>query len=743
MLPTLTMNAEERVDTSRVYDLDEVVVVAQPKEVQKLRRQPLQSTLFTGHDLRQLGVNDMSRLAAFVPSMSIPAYGSRLTSSTYVRGIGSRTGNAAVGVYYDNIPLSDKSQFNRHFYQIDRVDVLRGPQGTLYGMNAEGGLMRIYTKNPMHYQGTDMRLSLATGLQTDVELAHYHRPSDSFAFSTAVFYAGQKGFFDNDNLDEHADLSNEFGGRLRMMWQPARQWTIDFTSEYQYVNQNAFPYGEYDSQTKHFSDPRTTIVNGYKRQMVNSGLHLSYSLPSLLFSSVTSHQYLYDQMDMDQDYLPEDFFRLCQRQRMNAITQEFTMRSRGSRSWNHSSGVIFSHEWLKTDGPVFFGDDMNRMIVSNMGMPESVAKILTISDNSVPGHFRTPLLNIGVYHESNISLGAGWTATIGLRYDYQRAKIDYATRSVFTLSGDGMMQMGPAIIPVKFQSSFQSILESSVANDYHQLLPKLGLTWQFDDGNVYAVVSKGFRAGGYNIQMFSDVFSQEQKEIGAGFAAMMKGDMTVEHDDDYYKEVAETITYKPETSWNYELGTHLNLFGGSVHADAAVYYMRVNDLQLSIMAGEQGLGRKMVNAGRSSSCGFELALRGNAVANRLSWAATYSFTHTSLRDYHHNYVPFIPLHTFSALADYRLGKFTIGLNVSGNGKTYWDADNAYSQNLYATLGAHVGFDLGMVKLNIWGRNLTDTRYNTMLVNSSIDGTTRSFVQQGNPLQLGADVSLSF
>ena len=113
MLPTLTMNAEERVDTSRVYDLDEVVVVAQPKEVQKLRRQPLQSTLFTGHDLRQLGVNDMSRLAAFVPSMSIPAYGSRLTSSTYVRGIGSRTGNAAVGVYYDNIPLSDKSQFNR------------------------------------------------------------------------------------------------------------------------------------------------------------------------------------------------------------------------------------------------------------------------------------------------------------------------------------------------------------------------------------------------------------------------------------------------------------------------------------------------------------------------------------------------------------------------------------------------------------------------------------------------------
>ena len=749
VFPFVCANAVERVDTAKVYDLDEVIVVSQPKESVKLRRQPLSSTVFTDNELKSLNVRDITGLSYFVPSMSIPAYGSRLTSSTYMRGIGSRSGNPAVGVYYDNIPLVNKSSFNSHFYGIDRVDVLRGPQGTLYGMNTEGGLMRVYSKNPMNYQGTDLRLSLATGLQSDVEIAHYHRPSDKFAFSTSAFYSGQKGFFDNTYINKHADLSNEFGGKARLVWLPADGWNIDFTTDYQYVNQNGFPYGEYDSETKHFNEPQTTLLNGYKRQMVNSGLHVTYTTPSLLFASTTSHQYLYDQMVMDQDYLPEDYLQLEQRQKMNAITQELSLRSLGGGKWNHASGVFFSKQWLKTDGPVYFGEAMNNKILTNMGMPAAMAQMLTISDNYVPGTFRTPQWNVGVYHESHIKLFDLLTLTLGLRYDYQKVSIDYATQSMFTLTGKGTMMMpgqgGQMIqIPVDFTSKFVSRLENQTDKGYSELLPKFGLTLDLGSGsNLYAVVSKGFRAGGYNIQMFSDIFSNEQREIGKGFAAMAKGDMTVEHTAEDYAKVEETITYKPETSWNYELGTHLNLFGGKLHADAAVYYMRVRDLQLSVMAGDYGYGRQMINAGRSSSCGLELSLRGTALDNRFTWAATYGYTHSQLLDYEDNQVPFIPTHTFSAMTDYRIGKFTFGLNVAGNGPTYWDVDNEYRQKLYATLGAHAMVDFGCIKLNVWGRNLTDTKYNTMLVNSSIDGTKRSFAQQGNPLQVGADIIMHF
>ena len=135
-------------DTSRVVDLDEVVVVAQPKEQTRLRLQPLSSSVFGSEQMQQLNVRDLSQLSQYVPSFSMPAYGSRLTSSMYMRGIGSRINNPAVGVYYDNIPLMSKAAFNNHFYMLDRVDILRGPQGTLYGQNTEGGLVRIYSKNP-------------------------------------------------------------------------------------------------------------------------------------------------------------------------------------------------------------------------------------------------------------------------------------------------------------------------------------------------------------------------------------------------------------------------------------------------------------------------------------------------------------------------------------------------------------------------------------------------------------------
>ena len=193
--------------TSRVIDLDEVVVVSQPKENLRLRHLPLSSSVLTTKEMDNLNIRDLSQLSAYVPSFTMPAYGSRLTSSMYVRGIGSRIGSPAVGVYADNRPLVNKSAFNSHFYQIERVDVLRGPQGTLYGMNTEGGVVRMYSKNPMNNQGTDIRLGIGTGLYGNAELSHRFKLGDRLAFSVSAFYNGQKGFFENTNLGKASPLA--------------------------------------------------------------------------------------------------------------------------------------------------------------------------------------------------------------------------------------------------------------------------------------------------------------------------------------------------------------------------------------------------------------------------------------------------------------------------------------------------------------------------------------------------------
>ena len=787
--PVDDLTNEALTDTSKVVDLDEVVVVAQPKEQVRLRLQPVSSNVFGSEQLQQLNVHDLSQLSQYVPSFVMPAYGSRLTSSMYVRGIGSRVNSPAVGLYYDNIPLMSKAAFNNHFYMLDRVDILRGPQGTLYGQNTEGGLVRIYSKDPMRYQGTDIRLGIGNGLYRNVEAAHYHRSSDKFAFTVAGFYSGLKGFINNQNFDEKNDKSLEAGGKLRLIFQPSQQLKFDWTADYQWVSQNGFGYGEMNLADNSVTDPATTVMNSYKRNMLNTGLNISYNTDKYLFTSTTSYQFLQDRMLMDQDYMVPDYLRLEQRQKMNALTQEFVLRSHDKSNWQHTSGLFGSYQWLRTDAPVYFGDaitapignaitnamqgamrqsmyprmyqQMYEQMLQQMlaqGMPEAAAAasaakaaeaaankavesaiggVTMSAEMAVPESFKTPSMTFAAYHESNILLGDRFKLTLGLRFNVDKVKIEYDALAYMNMTG------GTA----ERQATYH--LTSHVVDNrqktYTQLLPKLGLTYSLDKnlGNIYALVSKGYRAGGYNIQMFSDVL---QTELNAHQQDAMRGDYDVEHTTQDYDNIEETIAYKPEESWNYEIGTHLNLFDGMAHFDLALYYMQIRNQQLSIMEPNSNYGRMMVNAGKSHSCGLETTLRGRALDNTLDWGLTYAFTNAKFDEYDtykDNYVPFVPQHTFSAMADYHIGKFTLGANVAGQGKTWWDEANTYSQKLYATLGAHADYDFGPVIVSLWGRNLTDTKYNTFAVQSSAAGGTRYFAQRATPLQFGLDVNIHF
>ena len=779
--PLRSLDTEALSDSSKVVDLDEVVVVSQPKEQVRLRLQPVSSNVFGSEQLQQLNVRDLSQLSQYVPSFVMPAYGSRLTSSMYIRGIGSRINNPAVGVYYDNIPLMSKSAFNNHFYMLDRVDILRGPQGTLYGQNTEGGLVRIYSKNPMNYQGTDIRLGIGTGLYSNVEVAHYHRPSEKLAWTIAGFYSGLKGFINNQNFDQKNDLTNEAGGKLRLMYAPTKKLTFDWTADYQYVNQNGFGYGELNLDNNKVQDPATTIMNGYKRNMLNTGLNISYNTDKLLFTSTTSYQFLRDLMNMDQDYMTGDYLRLEQRQKMNALTQEFVLRNHDTSRWQHVTGLFGSYQWLSTDAPVTFGDGITgpignaitkamtnamyqamygKMLAQMLekGMPQAQAEdaaaaaaqaaidkagITMTAEMAVPENFKTPQMSLGLYHESNFLLTDRLKATIGLRLAHDWVKIEYDALAYMNMTG------GTANATATYHLT--SHVVDSRSKSFTQLLPKFGLTYTLDEniGNIYALVSKGYRAGGYNIQMFSDIL---QTDLNTHQQDAMRGDYDVEHTTQDYDNIEEAIAYKPEVSWNYELGTHLNLFGGSTHFDLALYYMQVRNQQLSVMAYGYNYGRVMVNAGKSHSCGLEATLRGRAFDNALDWGVTYAFTNAKFDEYDtmaamnfvsykDNYVPFVPQHTFSAMADWHIGKFTIGANVAGQGKTWWDEANTFSQNLYATLGAHADYDFGPVVVTLWGRNLTDTKYNTFAIQSSAAGSIRYFAQQATPIQVGIDVNV--
>ena len=783
-LPVLAATDTSLADSSRVYDLDEVVVVAQSKEYMRLRQQPLSSTVLTGQEIGSLGVRDLREISDFVPSFVMPNYGARFTSSIYVRGIGSRVNSPSLGIYVDDIPLMNKSAFNSHVWQLDRVDVLRGPQGTLYGINTEGGLVRQYTKNPMRYQGTDVNLGIGTRFYRNIEVAHYNKVNDQFAFSVAAFYDGTNGFWKNALTGERADDMNEAGGRLRLIYQPTQKLSFDWIADYQYVRQKAYPYGVLDPEAGDIlTDPNQDTQSKYKRNMFNTGLAIKYQGSGFDFHSNTSYQFLKDNLLMDNDYSDIDFIVVDQSQLSNALTQEFTFKSNKESRWHWTTGVFGSYTWLKTTAPNTFGSAFSTMMgqqiggmiyqqmfnsmAQRMGEQAAAAAIeraggvnvgMTLA---VPCVFRTPQFNLGIFHESSFDITEHLTATLGLRYDYTHSKIDYDTR--------GISNMDFNIMGAAAKATVVSIFAHEEKANFNQLLPKFGLTYKFNDGsNIYATVTKGYRAGGFNVQMFGDIIQSDvQKSLQGVMQEAMQThqdvNSTVEHSEEVYADLLEGIKFKPEESWNYELGTHLNLFDNLIHADLSVFYMQIRNQQLSVFTEDYGYGRKMVNAGKSYSCGLEMTLRGSALSNHLSWSLGYGYTHAAFKeyknrasaraeevDYKDNKVPFVPAHTLSAMADYRwdfadsfMKSLTFGVNMNAQGKIWWDEANTYSQKFYAVLGAHLLADLGVCKVNLWARNLTDTKYNTFAFSSKATGQEVFKAQRGNPFQMGVDVSFHF
>ena len=783
-------------DTTKVIDIEEVVVIASPKETSKLRQLPASVSLISQKDMQTNRITSLKSASSIVPNFFMPDYGSRLTSAMYIRGIGSRINTPAVGMYVDNIPYLDKSAFDFNFYDIERIDILRGPQGTLYGRNTMGGLVKVHTRSPFSYQGTDVKLSYGSGNNHhSAALTHYHRVSQQFAFSAGGYYEGADGFFTNEHLNKKVDEMQAGGGRIRAIWLPAENWKIDFNVNYDYTDEGGYPYfgpNPYtNGETIHPSWNYGIAYNresSYRRSLLNTGLNIEHQADNFIFNAVTGFQHLNDRMHMDQDFSPSDVYTIEQKQRINSITEEITFKSKPGKAWQWTTGVFGFYQNMNVNSPVTFRKDgmsmLNQMLgsvipekieVSMQGMTMNILPSLAITDTEMPidGHFKTPQYNVALYHQSQFRdlFGMeGLSFTAGLRLDYEHMQMTYnsGTSLNYTVGLKGQMTRGEQVIrEIEMMPATPLTVESrytgKLSKDYLQLLPKFALQYDFYQGksNVYASVSKGHRSGGYNYQMFSellqsslknDMMRQTKEEV------MAKAGNYANMVSQYFPDAGQNpdaqaaVEYKPEYTWSYELGTHLSLFDGKLQTDLAAFYMQTYDQQLSQMA-ESGLGRITVNAGESKSYGVEANLV--ASLNRhLQLNASYGYTHATFvkydagknEDYSGNYVPFVPMHTLNIGGSYSFffndgwaQSLTLGANVNGAGNIYWTEANNASQDFYATLNGYISLKAQSMQIDLWGRNLTDNEHTTFYFESM----GRGYEQRCKPLQVGVDVRFHF
>ncbi|MDR1161905.1 MAG: TonB-dependent receptor plug domain-containing protein, partial [Tannerellaceae bacterium] len=236
-------------DTIKTYNIDEVVITSSTKETNAFRTLPGSVSVISPQAINGRQIDALKDISSFVPNLYIPDYGAKLTSAIYIRGIGARSSGQTVGLYVDNVPYPDKSTFDFELTDIQRIEVFRGPQGTLYGRNAIGGIINIYTLSPFDFQGTKLSLSGGNYGQLKAKASHYRKLGENVGVSLSGYYDRNDGFFKNIYTGKSADPEESAGGRFRLDWRVTPRFSAAYTLSYDHVNQGAFPYRFYNKET--------------------------------------------------------------------------------------------------------------------------------------------------------------------------------------------------------------------------------------------------------------------------------------------------------------------------------------------------------------------------------------------------------------------------------------------------------------------------------------------------------------
>lgn len=663
----------------KTVGLSEVTVVEFKKTKENLATNSVSivdSGFVNRHELQSI-----TELTAVVPNFYMPEYGSKQNTPVYIRGVGAKTKGSAVGFYVDGIPHFENSSFDVDMSNIASVTVFRGPQGTLYGRNAIGGIINVSTVSPLTYQGTQFKLGYGSHNDALFQFSHYNKLGSKMGYSVAGGYHYNDGFYRNMFTNRYVDQLKDAYGRVALVWLLDNKWFLRVNSMLDYSNQGGYPYGKYNRLTGETDPVNYNRYSSYRRLLSTSGLNISYAGENISFSSQTAFQYIRDRQGIDQDFTSNDTYFVKNRLKQTMLSQEFMLKS------NNSS----RYQWL-------WGAFAMTQHINNTVETQYITK-----DNAFPTHYRIPVNALAIYHQSTIKLFSGFSFIAGLRWDYENSTLKYL-RETYQLSTDG------ARTEVKNVNS---------SLHFNQITPKFALQYQDERNNnsYYFSVTRGYKAGGFN-QTF-------QKE--------------------------EETSFGPEYNWNYELGGKVHLLKDKLYAEAALYYIDWRQQQVNQTV--PGVGNVIHNAGHSSSKGFELALNSSPLKN-LSIALSYGYTYAKFIEYQKsaklnysgNMLPMVPRNTLSCSASYALypsstsfiDKIVLTAGLTGIGKIYWAEDNEVAQNFYALLNAKISITSGIFTWECWGKNITDTHYNTYCFKSSAD-----YAQVGKPAYFGTSLLVKF
>lgn len=662
-------------------ELGEIVIKASKDNVTH-KSIPASVSVISSNLIEENGIKTLNEITGTAPNFYMPDYGSKLTSPVYIRGIGSRINSPSVGLYVDYVPYFEKAAFDFDFFDIKRIEVLRGPQGTLFGRNTMGGIVNIVTTSPVDYQGTHINLSAGTYGSYSLNAGHYGRAGKKLAYSLALNTLHNDGFYLNYNNPEQprkVDKLNSYGVRNRLIYEFSKRFTVENIAGVEISKQGGYPYALWNDTLNKAMPISYNQYSSYDRNLFSDAVIARYSGNKYEITSTTSYQYLKDKQKIDQDFTPASIYFMIQDQKQNMISQEIIARSTGVKKYKWLFGAYGFHQMF------------NNALIAN---------VYTQSMDYLK-KYNHQISGAAIFHQSSISPLKNLTLTAGIRIDVEKDLMDYYYDR--TLKGK------------------YSVLEDTIYPSLNSLeiIPRFAINYQLNKVNLYAVIAKGYKTGGFNSSF----------------------------------DKPEDLTFDPEYSWNYETGFKTSLFNNLLYADLSFFYIDWRNQQIYQILSS-GVGSMLKNVGHSDSKGTEISLR-TAPVSGFEFALSYGYTYARFLNYYvnettsynGNLLPYVPKQTVSFQASKSidlknsnmLDKIKISALYRGAGEIFWNEANKSHQAYYGLLDGKISFIRKSLQLDLWAKNILNTEYSSFY----FEALGNKYIQTGKPAQFGVNLGLKF
>ena len=686
------------------------IVVTALRRSESLQDVPAAITAFTSEAIETAGIERPSDFINLTSNVNLVETQNAGNAFIIIRGITqARNSEPSVAVVVDGVQQVNPAQFNQELFDIEQIEVLKGPQGAIYGRNAIGGAIVIRTKQPTdHFEGR-VRAGIDNGFGYWLRGGISGPMSDTLKFRLSGSWYDTKGFIRNEFLKEDTDPVEDLALRGTLLWSPTSNFTADLRGSISRLRTQALYFNIVNDVNDTSLPVRTNNAGQNDRDINNVSLRLNYDTDAGSFSSVTSYDTLKEILTGDAfDFLPIEeslFFQifgfdLTQSQYLNvkALSQEIRFTSPEANRLRYIVGAYFI--------------DTNRFI--------STGNMID-TDSGVFPVYRTPStnpLNPQFSFLSDKQDNFAWAAFANLSYDFtDQFKIDLGLRydrdrrRNTTLTPAGFMN-GPGL-----PDGTTGEVRKAVFDDWQ---PKVTLTWEPSNTvTLYGGYSRGFRSGGFN-------------QTGVGGVAAANGIVGVE--DLFQAETADTFEAGVRTQL---LDRHLTLSANAYTTESKNSYFFV----FLAANSTQNLG----NVPRTRINGFELEATARP-APGLDLNVGFGYTNSNIKAfpdpaYIGNEAPLISRYTLNMGSQYRTAvgsdaELIARVDYRRTGKTWWDVQNSTVRKPVDLVDARLAVEFGPFSVAAFASNLFNEKYNA-------EFSPGGFVFKARPRRYGAEMSFKF